>query len=894
VSNEQLTPVGVEFTTKDKQAFIDDMNEAINAYDELIATNKKAAESYRAAEVAGLRYDKAQKQFVDTVTGFVVTQEAAGKRLAQAKQFLEQAAEAGFHYNTALDKFVDTARNVVVSTDKVEAGIKRMNREGRRIPQALSSSEFRDFASAASEALTGTRDFGDALVQIITAGSLVGAVLAVAALAFKQIADQVKKSNEFFIAENQYILRTSASLDEYIAKRRQAAAASFDREALDLALGATGEFADRLGKSFVQGRGQARGFIGDLLGGINAAKTAQDAYNQSIEEASKKYDDVAKNQFALHPLLDEQLETLRLQTLELAKQEYLTAGEEDETRRARNLKAIYDNLVEQGKLLGTIVEKDGKLLELDRDRKVTIPLNTQALLDQAKAIQLQGREMAKVAESQRVMRAAATEFANQQIQAVSDINRVLAQAAESIGQARTERDTALLEAEENFQDALAKIDEDGNKQRTNLARDLAEQLAKLDEDLQKQRQDAAEQLQETLVKAEEDAQKERAAAAVSLAESLASAEEQTQKQREEAHESFRDQGVKIEEAYAEQVRQVTEQFNDSLEDIVSRRDAKALRDALRTKQKGLEDATRTRDKDRADAQKSYDKQQADLTKSLNEQKAQLQKDYQRRLQDLAKSLNEQRAEAQKGYAKQLADLAESRAEQEREARKSHAKQLADLARSQAEQRETERQSYAQRQQEIQASFQQRTQAIGAALAKETELMRSYGAQIKQALRDALDPAEYAQAIQGLQDALNAKIEIKITRLATSGGSGGQSGTGQPGFTAFQQGGFVPHEQIARLHPNEVVVPLSPRERARATELVERYIVPAGLTETQTVSAVGAPTAAGLQRSVSLNVDIGGVVRFEGAVTAQMQQIANQQIKAAFETALKGVRLRSLF
>jgi len=257
----------------------------------------------------------------------------------------------------------------------------------------------------------------------------------------------------------------------------------------------------------------------------------------------------------------------------------------------------------------------------------------------------------------------------------------------------------------------------------------------------------------------------------------------------------------------------------------------------------------------------YQTAQRDLQKSLDTQRESIKRDYDKRLREAETYYQKSQQEAQQNYAKQIQQANQARAEQ-----------LSTLQRSLSEQKQAESQAYRERNASIQQSFAERLSAIGQALAREKDLSVQYAKQIIDSFKTVLNADEVRKVVGAFQNALQAKVDIKITPITAGTGAVGTGG-GVVGFTAFQSGGYNERARVAQLHANEVILPLS--NPARTQQLINQYVAP----------------RMGLSGGGAQTISINGRIAFDGAAgTSQMQEAANQQIISVIQESLKGIKL----
>jgi len=537
----------------------------------------------------------------------------------------------------------------------------------------------------------------------------------------------------------------------------------------------------------------------------------------------------------------------------------------NDERRARGELALGQLQTERIKKLGVEVIKlgeQGASLEDIFNKTVEIKIATGEIekltSDNADEVLRTARGYQAVAQAQHgaeIVRSAPNLIAARNEAQANRASEIANQYATQLQDLQAQRNKSLQDAAAQHEAKLNDIAKAGAAQRLSIQESYSKQLASAVETLSAARVSNAERLNES-----------RAQAVSDTNEKLAELERSTQETRTKQTEDFSKRNADIEERYQAQVKSINSNYADSLDDIVARRDARALVNARKARDKQLTEAESTRTKDQRAAAVDYQSAQRDLQKSLDTQRESIKRDYDKRLREADTYFQKAQQAAQQAYAKQIQQANQARAEQ-----------LNALQRSLSEQRTAEAQSYRERNAALQTSFAERLSAIGQALAREKDLSVQYGKQIIDSFKKVLNADEVRKVVGAFQDALQAKVDIKITPIAATTSAGGSygvtSGSGFIGVTAYQTGGYNERARLAQLHANEVVLPLA--NPTRTQQLINQYVAP----------------RTGMVGGGSQSISINGRIAFDGAaVTSQMQQAANQQIIAVIQESLKGIKL----
>jgi hypothetical protein len=747
MSNQETFKITYDFEVSGDSKITQSVSKAVQAVDKLNQANETSARAFQVAEKAGLHYSQAMERFFDKGTGKIIAQADAAKRLAQANEGLNKKGGG-------LDRgdLFDIAGNLGVG----------------------------------GEALGLFRD-------LTTASGLFGASLIAVSAGINLVKGAIEADTKAFEAQIASIARTSGSLDEYIAKRKEAA------EAHPVAA-----FSQNIQAAGAQSITDIQKDPLSLF-----TQTASQRGAKIAEEVKANQKAQVAGEFALGELATERIKKLG--------QEVTKLGEQD-----ASLNEIFQKTLEIKVATGEITKADSESADFIKQHGAEI-------LQVAKGYQAIGKIKRDQAGMDDYQQKVAVQRADYQKSRQAEADQAGAIATRLRGQLvelQTQSNDAIAGLAEQHQKRLAAIAQNGASQRVSIEASYAKQLAGLAEGLQEQRESIVSQNTERIV----------------------DLEKQTQASRSKAIEDYAKRNEDIEAAYQERLKAIQQNYSDSLFDIEARRDARALVSARKSRDKDIRDADASREKDKKQAVEDHQTNQRNLETALRKQLETIRNDQAKRLD-----------EAQNAYQKQLSAAQKARAEQ-----------LQALTRSQAEARQAEQRGYAESLTALTQQFASRRAALITALASEAKLTTEYGRKIIESLKGVLNPKEISEAIKKFQDAVNAKVTIKIEPIASVSNTAPSStgvpldAGGVPFSFGYADGGYIASARNARLHANEVVLPLSNPQRT--SQLLRQYV---------------SPRSGGVMRQ-----EVNGRITVDGsAVDAAMKSQLSSELTRIFSEAL---------
>ena len=743
MSNQETFKITYDFEVSGDSKITQSVSKAVQAVDKLNQANETSARAFQVAEKAGLHYSQAMERFFDKGTGKIIAQADAAKRLAQANEGLNKKGGG-------LDRgdLFDIAGNLGIGGDAL--GL------------------FRDLTTASGL-------FGASLIAVSAGIGLV-----------KSAIDADTKAFESQIA---VLARTSGSLDEYIAKRKEAEGEH-----------KVASFSQRFGAALSQ---SATDIQNDPLSVIT--KTQAERQGKLQEEVNAKQKLQEAGEYALGELANERIKKLGQEVTKLGEQ-------------GASLNEIFQKTIEIKIATGEITKENAESVDFIKQHGAEI-------LKVAKGYQAIGEAAGQIKTGEAQITKAQGDYQKQKQAEADQASAIANRLRGQLVDLQTQSNDAIAGLAEQHQKRLAAIAQNGASQRASIESSYAKQLAGLAENLQEQRESIVSQNTERIV----------------------DLEKQTQESRSKAIEDYAKRNEDIEAAYQERLKAIQQNYSDSLFDIEARRDARALVSARKSRDKDIRDADASREKDKKQSVEDHQTNQRNLDTALKKQLETIRNDQAKRLE-----------EAQNAYQKQLSAAQKARAEQ-----------LQSLTRSQAEQRQAEQRGYQESLTALQQQFTSRRAALITALSSEANLTTEYGRKIIEGMKGVLNPREISEAIKQFQNAVNAKVTVKIepitpvSNTSPSGTSGTQNAGNSAGYS-YADGGYIASARYAKLHANEVVLPLSNQQRT--SQLLRQYV---------------SPRSGGVMRQ-----EVNGRIMVDGsAVDAAMKTQLSSELTRIFSEAL---------